>query len=776
MRASLIFAVSAMMFIMAVTANPAKAVLWSDPAGNAMGWYNLSSDFTVQGLAASDADDMEFFDYYNVNTPGKSCLKTFDNGDESAGATMFMTKGGFTEGFYTLRFTGLGQTADTQNFTISVRQPDNSWTNFSQISYIDAGTWQANTSTKNKDGGSNGLGIPAFVNDTGYLDIIVWSNFTKASGTYTCIGAINVTNYTAAHVYYTFIISPTNSTYYTNSITANISNSTIIHSFWFVINSTNYTYFSPYTTPNGTYAYPLNGFFNLTVYGNSSDGLTTYTRSEYFTIRSYQMVSNTWPAKTVETRRDPYDISILDSTGISTVVAKLFLNGTYVTSPTTTPINNYWNFSANVIPPYLQGGINQTNITGVWQVTVNGTLVDSVITNYTFSYFVERIRLLKCASPMLNLTATFTALYEQNPSVKINVTDFDMSTVAVYIDSGAREYAFELGGDYQFEFCLFPGHVGSYKMNATVKYSNATYDDRWYWTEGKAMKNTTTNITLLMYDAAFSKTPVFSVLNLFQAPQSGVIVEAWRWFVGTNSYNMTATGKTSNEGIVELLLKPDEQYIYKIYRGGVLLVSWGPDLLTAATTSKELYTESGSFSDLWDYYNKITSTCTNTTSMLACSFSDSSGIAAMTSLWVTAFIDPLNNTKTLCITNSTESSGTLVCSFAGYENKTIQYTLYVTLVDGTKTIIANNFLITSAPLLSQGIMGVFAAFIIILSMSLIGLSMPQSGISGSLVMGYIGVAVSWWFGLLVVPLGAVVGLGFAIAVIVYILTTRGYGQ
>ena len=88
----------------------------------------------------------------------------------------------------------------------------------------------------------------------------------------------------------------------------------------------------------------------------------------------------------------------------------------------------------------------------------------------------------------------------------------------------------------------------------------------------------------------------------------------------------------------------------------------------------------------------------------------------------------------------------------------------------------NDFVSTSAPLLTLGAMGLFAAFILILSMSLIGLSRPELGISGALILGYIGMVISWWFGLLVMPLGIIAGFGFAIAVIVYIVTTKGGGQ
>lgn len=568
------------------------------------------------------------------------------------------------------------------------------------------------------------------------------------------------------------IINPSNITYYDNNIILNVSNSSEIHSFWIALNNTNVTYLPPYTSPNGTYPYPYNGVFNLTIYGNKTT-YENYSDSEFFTVRSYNIVYYNWPAKTVETKNGMYNISVLDQSGTSSVTAALFLNGTYRGYTSLTTQSNYYNFTFIGIPPNLQGQTNDTNITGTWEVRINGTFIDSTVTNISFSYYVERLRFLPCAAPMQNSTINFSIFDEQNSSMPVMATNFDIAAVSLYIDNGGRNYSYALGSNYSFLFCIFPGWVSSYTMNATIKYVNSSYNDRWRWEEGRAMTNTTENVTLYMVSSDISIIPAYSVLDLFQSPQSNVIIQAWRLFVGENIYKRVADGKTNNEGVADLPLKPDELYVYKIYRGGKLLVSWGPDLLSADTTTRELFTESGSFSDFWKYRDRMSGACRNVSSTMICDFSDASGLAVLTSLHVSAFMDALNNTQKICITNSTLSSGSMLCDFTGYENRTIQYTMYVTLADGTKILIANDFLISAAPLLELGNSGLFASFIIILAMSLIGLSMPSTGISGPLVLGYIGMVASWWLGLLVVPIIVIAGFGFAIAALAFILTTKG---
>lgn len=516
------------------------------------------------------------------------------------------------------------------------------------------------------------------------------------------------------------------------------------------------------------------GMLHIKIWANATgtNNRTRFNALNITALRSHEIISSYTEPTALETKNSIYNISILDNIGTDIITgnANLFINGTLMDGVTAIRSGNYSNFTFIGPPPNMPDELNGTSYDVTWQIFINGTLIQS-IANVSSTQFVERLRLLRCAAPMGNHTMTFTVL-DEDDSHKINTTDFDVATTAIYVDSGSRNYSFKTGSDYQFEFCIFPGWA-QYIMNTTVKYTNGSYDDRWYWEEGKHMSNITTNITLYMFDGTASVIPAFSVLNLFQSPQSNVIVQAWRWFVGENIYKRVVDGKTSNEGVVDLPLKPNEQYIYRLYRGGDLLVSWGPDLLSSTTTSKELYTESGSFSNLWNYYGKISATCSNTSTVLTCQYSDDSGLAVLVGLEVSAFIDSLNNTQSVCMQNSTISSGTLSCNFVGYENKTIQYSVFVRLVDGTELLLVNDFVQMAAPLLELGVMGVFASFIIILTFSLIGLSRPEIGISGPIIMGYIGMVISWWFGLLVVPVGIMAGFGFAVAVVTFIIITRG---
>lgn len=363
--------VSVMLFSLIVLTSGVKAVLWADPAGEAMGWYNFPNEFNIRPLAANDNtnDDGLFSNLTKIgNAAGDYCLGTSQaaGAAEKTSASAYVFKSGFTaESIYTLRFTGLAQgTGD--NFTVSVMDNMGTWVNYSNISFDSAVGWYSNTTTIIRDGGNNGLGIPAYVNDSGDLSFYIYANMSGTGlGYYLCFAALNVTNHTAANedIEYITIKSPENTSYFENNFTVNFTAVSGIYTTFpcwmeidgnntFIGNVTNATSWQN-ITQNGT------GLHNLTVICGFANNKTN------------ESIFTTWVSKNfAQLTADP-DWTVSEGTSVTVNcsawngTATLARDGIPVSNPYTASLSyGTYNMSCTSQSNYTHSGItNYTTLT-----------------------------------------------------------------------------------------------------------------------------------------------------------------------------------------------------------------------------------------------------------------------------------------------------------------------------------------------------------------------------------------------------------------------------
>jgi len=170
---------------------------WKDPlyeenATTGEGWYNIWTEFNKTSTGGTDVNtDQLYYESTNVNSAGGNHLKTKEGGETQSGAFIYLSTNGFMEGTYSIRFTGLCQGTDGNNLTISTRISDNSFKNYT-VGFSQGADWYCNSTLDYGDG----QGEPAFINDSGQLDVLIWSNVTNLAY-YSSLAAMNITNYTA---------------------------------------------------------------------------------------------------------------------------------------------------------------------------------------------------------------------------------------------------------------------------------------------------------------------------------------------------------------------------------------------------------------------------------------------------------------------------------------------------------------------------------------------------------------------------------------------------
>jgi hypothetical protein len=197
--------------------------LWSDPAGNAQGFYtfgNTSDNGSRPYYASKDLWTVQpYGSGYDNSGDGKWGNSTYTGGscpsvevaagpwgcsafgcDQRNGAekcSSYVEKSGFSEGVYTVILSMYGESGDRRNVTIEAKpSSSDALKNFTVECNTGSGNYKCNvTSFK-----FNGLGIPVYVNSSGVLGfrIIGNENNDQEAGDLKIISGFNITNYTSS--------------------------------------------------------------------------------------------------------------------------------------------------------------------------------------------------------------------------------------------------------------------------------------------------------------------------------------------------------------------------------------------------------------------------------------------------------------------------------------------------------------------------------------------------------------------------------------------------
>lgn len=462
--------------------------------------------------------------------------------------------------------------------------------------------------------------------------------------------------------------------------------------------------------------------------------------------------------KITETKNTFYSINIYDVNNLAEV--QLFVNGTSMAVSETTN-GGFHNFSYVGIVPNLQGEINETTINFWWNITLNGD--NSTYQSINGTQSLSRLRILPCAAPMFNQSINFTIFDADLPSNQVQATM--SSFLTVWIDSGSRNYTYSQSGQYNYSYCIFPGYVSSFNLNATLTVSNTSYTTNTLAVQSLPLTNTSVNYPIYLLSTTNSTLVTFTVYSNTKVPQPNILIEAMRFYPDTGLYITVAQGTTGFDGTVALPLELYKFYKYRLSAGGRVINTVSASELTSTTQS--LYIQ-GNYVVLFNYLNLYTASCTpnNVTYHLVCVNQDYSGLLTSSKLVVKKMF-PNNYSQTVCSLNGTASANSFDCDLHLYNQSQLVYEfsgVFNTVPPTNHIFTVGTLWGTNTPLLALGLMGVFLAFCLIITLFFAGM---MNSPSTAIILAVLGLVISQTIGLLNIGWVAIGPIVIVAVVIVY---------
>ena len=233
-----------------------------------------------------------------------------------------------------------------------------------------------------------------------------------------------------------------------------------------------------------------------------------------------------------------------------------------------------------------------------------------------------------------------------------------------------------------------------------------------------------------MLSSASATDTKFIVKDVYHNLQDNVIIRAQRFYTDSNEYIAVAMGRTGFDGVSGIPLKHNTWYRYILERDYAVLRTFNPMYLTEAEL--ELYLTVEESIEYFEYYQSIASSCSynNDTLFLVCSVSDTSG-KMVESVLLVEERRPVGDWEIVCLNSSISSSTTMTCDLSGHQNKTLQYGLRGRFCCSQETFFVletGTLDLSSAAILSFGVIGVLMAFFLVITMGFVGIWNPAVGI------------------------------------------------
>lgn len=511
---------------------------------------------------------------------------------------------------------------------------------------------------------------------------------------------------------------------------------------------------------------------------------------------------------------EPGDTILLDPAtgGLNTGYA---LANFTITTPTVTlisPLNltNYWcavppcnitfYYNATNIVPMTQAWL-LGNFSGTWQSNAtNTTILNNSVYNYftislgygTYLWNVNASDGTSNGTAPANLTLTignvsfficngsgfpilnFTFGDEENQTAM--AADF-LGTFNIYNPTRTANLTLNISANdtRNATICINPN--GTYLIDSFQLYnSNGTgYEQRAYFLVNASINTSTIqNITLYLLESYLTAQISVTLRDESGVPIGNTYLYFDRYYVGENLYRTVAMSRTSADtGEASTYLRPnDAWYRITIVKDFETITTYTsrqipcdpaytscPLTLTATLhETGEWYSYAIGDTNVWSH----PCTWTNATLTLSCSWLDTTGLAkyGRLQMWWIGLFTPVQ----VCDTNSTGTSGTILCTLAAGANGTYNYIFTIHHSEET-TIDSNNIYINSPAMFAA--IGIFPALILFLTLCFVGSWNPAI----SLGLGFVGLIAAFMMGLLDINTTAIVAIGVLIGMAIYKMRT-----
>lgn len=519
-----------------------------------------------------------------------------------------------------------------------------------------------------------------------------------------------------------------------------------------LINATNYTFYWTYnkTWNNGTtyeynytphnqtvnYAYEITGLLNSPSDVLEGDSFTS-------TVTITKQVNNAWFTGLV-------DFNGSNSTGsFSTNSSASAVYSVSLTAPSVNTTTNY------TVIPYAN--VTHDGVTRLMSLATSNVTVYPM--NITSSCALGDAAIIFYSKHEDNATTGPVLHYE---------THF-----TTYNGAASQEYNFTFTGNTTYWVCLVPTWL-TFDIDMESQYSNSSgYATREYYFENNTLSNSTTTIDLYSHPEARTDSIEFTVRDSSNLVQSGVIIQANRYFIGENQYRIVAMGRSDDWGKTVIPLQTsDTWYQLILVDEDTVLSTYNQMVLTGDPVT--LYTGVTSSQGYYDYYDSVAVSCYNSTVgdalTLACTVSDTSNSVNYYELQVKRLFSISNFTT--CTNTLSAASGTLTCTITNYTNANYAWDIIAYFESDSPepvVILDNGIIERGSTLVYNDSMGLFLTAVLSLVMGGIGLF--SGGVPGAVIGSDIGLILGVVLGIVNVGFGisALVGL----TVIGLVITFKG---
>lgn len=433
--------------------------------------------------------------------------------------------------------------------------------------------------------------------------------------------------------------------------------------------------------------------------------------------------------------------------------------------------------------------VTTTDING----TENLNITDEVgsVSNTSWQY----MRIRPYVSP--DLSFILGSIEQQTPNLTscsgasgevttLNITLFD--ELSKNITLGDMEMLFTLWQDKDnlatstFSFtnttseilCLDSANI-TLTANATIQYQNLTgFPDREHYLVNLKLNDTIQHIDLYMLETDLATPLEIKVEDQSSIPVVGVVVAMQRLYLNENNWSTVGMVFTDTDGIgITRAIDSRIQDRTVFYRfivnqdGTIITTTTGGALTSNAETTifKKVIIIGVSVGEFYEILQSLINDCTNTSSVLSCSYSDTT--LTLTSMRLLVYQNQTIGTITLCDLTNTNSSGTFTCNLGTTANNTYFYEMVGSYSSGTDLKVASGVLFFGVPSIF-GAFGAFLALFFAIPLIFIGRWSPPVAI----LLGLFGIIGMWALGFLFVGPEAIIGLVIAGGIAMFLMKER----
>lgn len=559
------------------------------------------------------------------------------------------------------------------------------------------------------------------------------------------------------------LVSPTdgtvmislNASFYANYTAINLNLTNVSYYMWYsngsIFNQTNFTITGLTNSTNLSLTNMSLGDFEWNAYacsGIGSHSLCDWATSNYtFTVGDF-LSDEVWNNYTFETASEDFQLNLTLFSGSSLISANLTYNGTHYPVSDITIENAHYVLKKTIdiplTPNYFEDVLYEFNWSFIYVNAFDVQTHQTTTTrNQNVTYLV--INICNATYSSDNSSALNFTIYNEITGNQINATtnntDLEV-TFEYWVGSGSvvKNYSYQNltnNKTSNYEFCIFPLNE-TLQVNMDMQYGAADYSPRTYYLRNASLDNETNDIRLeLLEDSEAVK--FFVEVRQGVAEFPGATVTISKYFTGEGGYRAISIRETDVDGKFIEYLELDQTYQFSIVKNGI---SYGTltkqSFCTVAPCEITLQIEEAE-TDMWQgYYAEFATNVAytldynDTTKIVTYTFNDLTGLAQSFALDV---IDTKYNESsaivfepdgTYCNKTLAAVAGTLSCNMTNYTKGDFKAIGYISR-SPAKIVDTINFVISSIKdVLGQ--LGIFASFLIIVVIGLVGVWNPAVGV------------------------------------------------